>query len=172
MGLIKKYFIIAILILNLVFTLQTSWGFPNEPEDFRGIKWGTNIKELPDMVFHVQSGKSKVYFRKNDRLKIGAADLLQIWYFFTKDRLYSVVVTFEEFSNYNALKAEIFKMYGAGYSLDRFMEKYRWMGSDIIIFLEYDEMKDEGRLSYYYLPIIKSELNDKAEQTPKPDGDP
>ena len=171
MGFSKSYVFVAVLTLNLVFALQISWGFPNEPGDFRGIKWGTHIKELPDMVFHAQSGKSKVYFRKNDQLMIGNAELLQIWYFFSKDRLYSVVVTFEEFYNYNALKAELFKRYGAGYSLDRFMEKYRWMGSDVIIFLEYDETNDEGRLSYYYLPIIKSELNDKAEQTPQSNDD-
>ena len=172
MGFLKGYFIAVVLTLNLVFSLQTSWGFQNEPEDFRGIRWGTPIKELPDMVFHVQSGRSKVYFRKNDQLMIGSAELLQIWYFFSKDRFYSVVITFEEFYNYNALKAELFKRYGAGYSLDLFTEKYRWMGSDVILFLEYDEMNEEGSLSYFYLPIIKSDLIDEEEQTPKSDDVP
>lgn len=168
---IKGYLIAVVLTMTLLFPLQTSWGFQNEPEDFRGIKWGTHIDQLPDMVLHAQSGDSKVYFRKNDKLKIGGANLLQIWYFFSMDRLYSVVITFEELSNYNHLKAELFKRYGAGYPLDRFMEKYRWMGSDIIIFFEYDEMNDEGKLSYYYLPVIKSGLKHESEETSKSNDD-
>ena len=170
-GLTKGYFILAVLTWSLVFPFRTSLGFQNEPEDFRGIKWGTPIDQLPDMVFHAQSGESKVYFRKNDKLKIGAADLLQIWYFFSMDSLYSVVITFEEFSNYNALKAELFKRYGAGYPLESFNEKYRWMGSDVIIFLDYDEINEQGQLSYFYLPAIKSGLKHKDEEPPKSEND-
>ena len=172
MGSSKGYFILAVLILTLIFPLQTSWGFQNEPEDFRSIKWGGRIDQLPDMVFQAQSGESKVYFRKNDKLKIGAADLLQIRHSFSMDRLYSVVITFEEFPNYNSLKAELFEMYGAGYPLNRFMEKYRRMGSDIIIFFDYDETNDEGSLSYDYLPMIKSGLKHEKEETQKSDDDP
>ena len=172
MGLTKGYFIVVVLIWILVSPLRTSLGFQNEPVDFRGIKWGTHIDQLPEMVFHAQSGDSKVYFRKNDKLKFGAANLLQIWYFFSMDRLYSVVVTFEGFSNYNALKADLFKTYGAGYPLEGFQEKYRWMGSDIILFFEYDETNEEGKLSYFYLPAIKSGLKQETEGTPKSDDMP
>jgi len=173
----KRYIIISFLILSLVAGLSTSWGFENEPKAFRGIKWGTDVNDLPDMIFHTQSGESKVYFReskvyfrKNDKLKIGAANLLQVWYFFSRDKLYSVVIMFEEWSNFNSLKTELFKLYGTGYAPDRFTEEYRWMGSDVIVFFDYDEIDDKGRLAYYYLPIMKEQLEERTE-TDKKAGD-
>jgi len=171
-GFPKRYLIISSVILLLVVALATSWGFENEPKAFRGIKWGTDVNNLPDMIFHTQSGESKVYFRKNDKLKIGAANLLQIWYFFSKDKLYSVVIMFEEWSNFISLKTELFKLYGTGYAPNRFIEEYRWMGSDVIVFFDYDEINDEGRLSYYYLPIMKEQLDDKTEAGKKADDNP
>jgi hypothetical protein len=168
----KRYLITSTLILALVVALSTSWGFENEPKSFRGIKWGTDVNDLPDMIFHTQSGESKVYFRKNDKLKIGAANLLQIWYFFSMDELYSVVIMFEEWSNFNALKTELFKLHGAGYAPNRFTEEYRWMGSDVIVFFDYDEIDDKGRLAYYYLPIMKEQLEERTETDKKADDHP
>ena len=168
----KKYLIISFLILALVAGLSTSWGFENEPKAFRGIKWGTDVNDLPDMIFHTQSGESKVYFRKNDKLKSGAANLLQIWYFFSRDKLYSVVIMFEEWSNFNALKTELFKLYGTGYAPNRFTEEYRWMGSDVIVFFDYNEIDGKGRLSYYYLSIMKEQLKEGTETDKKGDDNP
>jgi hypothetical protein len=159
----KRYSIISFLILFFVICLPASWGFENEPKAFRGIKWGSDINNLKDMRFHTQSGESRVYFRKNDKLKMGAANLLQIWYFFSKDKLYSVVVMFEEWSNFNSLKEELFEQHGMGYAPKRFTEEYRWMGSDVIIFFDYDEIDDKGRLAYYYLPIMKEQLEERNE---------
>jgi hypothetical protein len=164
--------IISTLILVLVVGLPMSWGFENEPKTFRGIKWGTDINNLPDMIFHTQSGESKVYFRKNDKLKMGAANLLQIWYFFSMDKLYSVVIMFEEWSNFNSLKTELFKLYGMGYAPNRFTEEYRWMGSDVIVFFDYNEIDDKGRLAYYYLPIMKEQLEERTETDKKADDHP
>ncbi len=171
MKLPKRYSIGSILMLGLFVALPTSWAFQNEPEAFRGIKWGTDINELSDMVFHTAYGESKIYFREKDKLQIGAADLLQIWYFFSHDRLYSVVITFEEWSNFNSLKTELFKLYGMGHAPDRFTEEYRWMGSEVIVFFDFNEISDEGRLSYFYLPIMKEELKEKKEASKKENDD-
>ena len=159
----QKFMIISLLFTGLVLYLPASWGFENEPKAFRGIKWGTDIKDLPDMVFHTKSGDSKVYFRKNDDLKIGAANLLQVWYFFSKDKFYSVVIMFEEWINFSALKSELFKLYGVGHAPERFTEEYRWMGSEVVVFFNYDESDEKGRLSYYYIPIMKTQLKEKTE---------
>jgi hypothetical protein len=168
----KRSLVISFLILLLVVGPLTSWGFENEPKTFRGIKWGTDIKNLPDMIFHTRSGDSKVYFRKNDKLKIGDANLLQVWYFFSIDKLYSVVIMFEEWSNFNALKTELSKRYGTGYAPKRFTEEYRWMGSEVIVFFDYDEMDDKGRLAYYYLPIMKEQLENQTDADKKANDNP
>lgn len=172
MNLSKRYLLISILIFGLVAGLPASWGFENEPKSFRGITWGTDIKNLPDMVFHTKSGDSKVYFRKKDKMKMGAANLLQVWYFFSNDKFYSVVIMFEGWTNFNALKKELFKLYGMGHAPKRFTEEYRWMGSEVIIFLNYDELDEKGRLSYYYIPIMKTQLEQSKEPDPNTDDNP
>ena len=155
------------LLLSLAVVSATTWAFENEPKDFRGIKWGTNISELSDMVFHTQQGESKVYFRKEDKLRFEDADLLQIWYFFSNDRLYSIVINFEEWSNFNSLKTELFNIYGIGHAPNRFKEEYRWMGSEVIVFFDYNEIREEGKLSYYYLPIMKDNIKNVNKEAEK-----
>ena len=121
--------------------------------------------------FFILRGDSKVYFREKDKLIFGDADLLQIWYFFSNDRLYSVVINFEAWSNFNSLKTLLFDLYGLGHSPNRFKEEYRWIGSDVIVFFDYDEIREEGKLSYYYLPIMKEDLKNKNEKAEEADND-
>ena len=47
----KKLFIslLPFFVFQAFFNF-TALAFQNEPDGFRGIKWGTNISELPDMV--------------------------------------------------------------------------------------------------------------------------
>jgi len=169
--LLKRLLIVFILISSIFVALAPAWAFQNEPKTFRGIKWGTNISELSDMIFHAQQGESKVYFREKDQLIFGDADLLHIWYFFSNDRLYSVVINFEQWSNFNSLKTELFEIYGLGHSPNRFKEEYRWVGSDVVIFFDYNELREEGKLSYYYLPIMKENLNSEKQKAEKSNDD-
>ena len=46
----KGFLIVSLLTLGFVVTPVSSWAFQNEPKSFRGIKWGTNIAELSEMV--------------------------------------------------------------------------------------------------------------------------
>ena len=75
------------------------FAFQNEPDGFRGIKWGTNISELSEMGLIEDDGESKFYVRKNDKMQIGDADLERIAYVFYKDRLYGIMVRYSSSLN-------------------------------------------------------------------------
>ena len=61
----------------------------SEPDGFRGIKWGTEISTLKDMVFVMAIDKDvKRYERKRDELKMGKAKLDYIQYEFRKGNFF------------------------------------------------------------------------------------
>jgi len=56
-------------------------------DGFRGIKWGEDIKAVPDMILKQDSGDGfTVYTSKNDNLTLGTVRLEQVWYGFYKGR--------------------------------------------------------------------------------------
>lgn len=70
-----------------------AFAFHNEPEGFRGLKWGDPPGQ--DMVYY---GKSKDnenvlwYKRKNDKLQIGRARIKCIHYLFYKEQFMEVLI--------------------------------------------------------------------------------
>jgi len=118
----------------------------SEPDGFRGIKWGTEISTLKDMVFVMAIDKDvKRYEKKRDELKIGKAKLDYIQYEFRKGRFYLVEIGFQGIRNFNQVKEIMFETYGKGQSMlekkEKLTESYFWEGekTDIIMIFDADE---------------------------------
>jgi len=141
----KKGF--GLTLIFLVFLLPISaLAFQNEPDGFRGIEWGTDISEWPDMT-HVSEN---VYQRENDELTIGDANVKKIHYKTYEGRLWGVSITYEDYNNHEKLKQTFFYLYGEADYSNRLTERYHWHGSDIWISLHYSEGLDWGSISYRY----------------------
>jgi len=67
----EETLVTAIILLAVaVLAPSLTFGFRNEPDGFRGIKWGTEIAHLPDLVIDKGAGDLECYRRKSDNLKI------------------------------------------------------------------------------------------------------
>lgn len=154
-------FVIILLIQPLLFALK------NEPEGFRGIKWGTNIAELPDMRLLEDAGNSKYYIRKNDKMKIGDADLERVVYGFYEERFFAVLIDFNELSNFLKIKETLFQQYGVCFRPNEFTELYYWMGIDVYIGLKYNEFLAKGDVVYFFKPIQDEMADDEKENAKK-----
>ena len=115
----------------------------SEPDGFRGIKWGTEISTLKDMVFVMAIDKDvKRYERKRDELKIGKAKLDYIQYEFRKGKFYLVEIGFQGIENLNNLKETMFEIFGKGGSMsektERVSESYFWEGEKTDMIMVYD----------------------------------
>jgi len=115
----------------------------SEPDGFRGIKWGTEISTLKDMVFVMAIDKDvKRYERKRDELKMGKAKLDYIQYEFRKGKFYLVEIGFQGIENLNNLKETMFEIYGKGRSMsektERMSESYFWEGEKTDMIMVYD----------------------------------
>jgi len=108
----------------------------SEPDGFRGIKWGTHISTVNDMVQVWENGDRKFYARKGEELEIGGAKLHQIIYVFWQERLMEVRVSIlknydgsrDELVNFNIVKDICFEQFGERKTHMLAREEYTWRG--------------------------------------------
>jgi len=157
-----RYFLNVALWLSILILPCSSFGFQNEPDNFRGIKWGTNINELSDMYFVESQDKFKIYKRKNDKMKIASAEIDNISYFFYKKRFFTIFIQFKGLSNFQHLKSTLFQLYGPPNYVDSV-----WHGTSVGVILEYYETLKKGAITYTYTPIALEYGKDEEEAAKK-----
>jgi hypothetical protein len=139
-------------LLLVISCSKNERGFPNEPDEFRDIKWGTYIQDLSDMVFIVygEDYDIKIYKRENEELKIGEAELLDILYHIHNDKLFAVDILFKGDKNHLLIKNTLLDAHGKESKILK--DEFIWLGEKIKIVLSYNKTKKEGDLMYEYLP--------------------
>jgi len=144
---------ILIFFLSLLFSV--SFAFENEPEGFRDITWGSDIKDLKDMEFVRLDPKTgiKLYQKKKDNLMIGNAKLDAIYYGFYNDKFYVVIAQTLFFTDFEELKKACFEYFGKGEQPRLYYDEYFWDGERVKISLVYDRYAINGTLM-----IVSKEL--------------
>jgi hypothetical protein len=121
----------------------------NEPDGFRGIKWGTRLTSLQGMKFIITSDDNiKLYSKKTDQLTIGSAKLLSIVYGFWRDKLYSAQIRFKGYHNWEVIKGSLFEKFGYGSSLPD-GQSFGWKGNKTHIVVSWNDISNEGVLAMY-----------------------
>jgi len=174
----KKRIFLGMLLFWLVFICLDdsiyAKGFKpgTEPDNFRGIKWGTNIHSLPEMKFLVETEEGvKFYERENDKLMVGDASLSYLRYVFYKDRFCGTNIEFQGWSNFDKIKQIAFSTYGEGEKLNESIEAFRWLGTNVLVNLEYSETTEEGKMYWIYIPIdMEMTVTDREEKEKTKEG--
>jgi len=142
----------------------------SEPDGFRGIRWGTHISTVSDMVQVWENGDRKFYTKTGENLEIGGAKLHQIIYVFWQERLMEVRVSIlknydgsrDELVNFNIVKDICFEQFGERKKSLWSREQYAWMGEKTWVHL------GRGDLDSLRLVVGSVELsNQKAEMDKK-----
>jgi len=171
-----KTFKALIVILGILLTgnFASSQSFNSfkplsEPDGFRGIKWGTDISSLNDIVHERNAPNNiKVYKRMGDELRIGKARLEEIQYRFWMNKFYQVFIFLRGAENWNYFKEAIFetfgktisfeemgKMVGAKETGEKTGETYSWNGRNTSMGISYWKNKQEGSLLMESLIIVE-----------------
>jgi hypothetical protein len=159
------------LLIGLLFLSISSLSLagPNKWDGFRGMKWGTNIKDLndPNMVLVEDANEYKGYRRLNDKLSIGSANLKEIIYTFYKDRFYGVKIEAEDNDNFRLLKEAVFAYYGEGKPRAKPPNSWLWTPNqrnsrNVTMFFSYDEDKRITKWAMSYIPILKEIQEDRT----------
>lgn len=155
---VKRFLSIALVLL--IFPILTksppasAWA---EPDDFRGIRWGTSLSDLPGMVFQNQEGGIDYFTREGDKLAIGSTLLETLKYGFCDKRFCLVVIYFNGRANLEYVKLALESKYGSPKQVNprRHPETYQWSGSSILISLAFSRIRQQARLFYAHLPTYK-----------------
>ena len=152
---------LTILVIGLCGNLNSAEFKPgSEPDEFRGIKWGTDISTLSDMEYYVTNpsyGGVKIYTRKNEGLHLGAAKLEGIYYYFWRGKFCIVVIDTKGSINWTSLKEAVFEKFGWGSQPNEYIEKYFWWSDITGMNLKYNEVSEKGELFMFSEKINKQQ---------------
>ena len=150
----KTRVLLSILIVGMLGFLVVGPGltFQNEPEGFRGVKWGDVPRE--DMIFFdidINNPDLVWYQRKHDKLRIGTVKLVLICYLFYTNRLMKVQIEpIATEGGYNSLREIVEREFGPGEQhTERWGRSYRWTGDTTEITLQ------EQRLGHLSRGILR-----------------
>lgn len=138
------FFLAIVFIVLSVFTSEAGWfgnsGFKNEPKEFRGMEWGTDISKFEDMVFIAENIKdSRIYEKKQEKLQIGSyIKVDRIGYFFFKNKFFGVQFHISGEGNILALENLVNDKYGKSNMKGLKKNILGWEGVDVMIILTYE----------------------------------
>ncbi|MCM8770075.1 MAG: hypothetical protein NC911_10515 [Candidatus Omnitrophica bacterium] len=131
-------------------------GYKNEPDGFRGIKWGTPLSSLTGMKLVKDAGNLKEYQKEDDVLQIGQAKLEKITYSFYQGLLESITAETKGKENFEQLKTAAQERFGAGHQ--RSEDEWCWEGSTTSIFLQRVPAEGKG-----FLKMVSEEMKKKQQ---------
>ena len=172
-----------IFLMNSLAFCQGLGGFRSgsEPNGFRGIKWGTDISTLKDILKYVRSEEKdvRIYMRKEDELKVGKAQVKKIEYKFwtgfgkygtEPEIFYAVYIETEGKENWKKIKEEAFDLFGKGLdSGNEAYESYGWRGEKTSIVMLYSNQTNMGMFLIDYKEIgdLRSSIKKQSEKEKK-----
>lgn len=122
------------------------------PTAFRGLAWGTPLSATDGLVPVQKAGFENTYFKRDEPLSFGKAEIMSVAYYFNKDKLYRVGIAYKGRVNQFFLKDMLMQRYGVGRGIGF---RYGWMWPDFSIELDYDNDKDTGSLYYTFEGALK-----------------
>lgn len=94
-----------LIFVALLLLAGAGLAFKNEPEGFRGLKWGDPVSDNMQLsTKEDESCRCKYYTLPGDKLKLGDAELSEIKYGFLNGQFSLVALHLEGIRNYNYIK--------------------------------------------------------------------
>ncbi len=144
----RKILFFSLLVCSILSLCDTSFAYENEPNSFRGMKWGTPLDSFPTLK-HFETvkryGGIEYYKKKEEVLKLGDVKLFLIKYGFWHNKFYEVEIWTQGEKNWTALKDLVFAQFGEGNKPDKDIEEYIWNGTIANLNLVFNNVEAERR---------------------------
>ena len=142
--------------LTILFVLTGVLHAAELNESFLGVKWGTNISELPN--FKKISGKEDVAYYENPTkiYTVFEVENPSVIYGFYKDQFFATYIQVDTFKVFERVKDHISEKFGTPKTILRMKSRqtiYRWKHQGIKIKLKLFELEGKMKLAFYYTPL-------------------
>ena len=146
--------------------------FQNEPDGFRGIKWGSDFSAHEKEMSLAEKGKSENYYlRKNDKMAIGGAELKYLVYGYWKGKFTSVFMLTTGASNKSALIRAFQTQFGSGVKPNQFLDEYVWRGAATSISLKCDAIGEKCQVFLFSTELLAKQNEENKKAAEKASGD-
>lgn len=164
-----KVITVAILVVLMVLSSVALYAFQNEPEGFRGLKWGDPL--AGNMEYYTDTSNMKVYIIPGDKMGLGDVSLWMICYIFYEGQFASVALYYDGEKNYKLLQTICKERYGKQ-ELKKGFYKLDWKSQRSFIHLKYDYIDEDGFLLLSSTPLAAESIRaENKENTAKAEGD-
>ncbi len=138
----KRIIVVGIIVWLALALSLGAFAFQNEPDGFRGLKWGDPPSE--DMEFFAGIDGSKSYTLPNDKMSIGNAEFYLIFYDFDEGQFMRVALWFKGEKNYD--KVETICRQRFGEEVEEGFYELTWKARETGVLLQYDHVEEDGFL--------------------------
>lgn len=160
--------LVAAIFMLLVFS-GAVFAFQNEPEGFRGLKWGDPPTE--EMEWFMEAAGTDAYLLPDDKMALGNANLYMIAYTFYENQFLAVALYFKGEDNYDLLQTICEERYGED-EMDEGFYETTWQGQKGFVSLDYDYVEEEGYLVLgNTILTLKKTADEKEKEAEKAAGD-
>jgi len=156
--------------LLIILVVSPAFAFKNEPNGFRGIKWGTDISvHKKEMTLHEAGSNTRYYLRKNDKGNIGSATISLLAYGYTKGKFTGVIMYTQGFYNQKGIIAAFQSQFGTGQIPYSVYDYVYWIGnkSRISISCDYNSLCSIIMFSSVHYAKDEKKEETKANQSGK-----
>ena len=157
----KKRIILPALILLILGIAGV-----HSAETFRGIPWGADKKELPDLVEGPKRAEVEA-FTRSEQKRVGEIAVENIYYLFYKGKFGAAMIIFQGPSNFSGLREALWQKYGPARGANPPQEEFTWDLGDLTIYLEYSPAQNKGSINYFFKPLVQQREDDRAKARKK-----
>jgi len=147
----KMVYVLVFLFINISISQAADL-----KEGFLGIKWGTDISELPDFVKVSEKHNVSYYGNPKKSYTLFDVDVPYVTYAFHNAKFFAAYVNITSIDVFGRLKDHISQKYGSPRTTLRFAEGqriYNWKYRDTKIKLKLYENEGLMKLGFYYAPL-------------------
>lgn len=124
--------------------------------EFRGIKFGSDISELKQMSKTGDNGSLRFYKKYGDDRNFQGVPMENIVYVFGMDgKFCAVSLMAKGVSSFEKLKAYFDSAYGPARQPEKNVKNFSWDSGDVTIELNYNESQKMSEAHYIYRPLMK-----------------
>lgn len=132
-----KRFVGVLVAAVLVLISSSVFAMRNEPNDFRGIVFGSSfdiVKNEMKLKFADKDGRKR-YIRINDPLIINGMNVENIEYFYYKDRFVSADITINSFASCKSIFNSFCYLFGHPSKKEKHnsFDVYIWEGNNLLV---------------------------------------
>ncbi len=162
----KKLLFIAIMLVGISGFSQNLEKL-DEKNGFRDMKFGIPFNSFKNLIITGSDGDHKFYTKSGEVLKLGNYDLKSIDYGFYKNKLYSIYIETDGYSNSTGVLSIMENLYGKGNQRIEGIEEYLWDGKNVKLSYRQNSIDYSATITFMSRPIFSQIKEDKKQKDKK-----